>query len=97
MCRGLWARIFGVVCRDGCGDEGQRPEVREDEARERGPGMNQPLFRIVAPHFVAGFEVDANRVWRTAPIIGYMRGWKGVKVKAYCNQRGWILERVNGP
>jgi hypothetical protein len=57
--------------------------------------MARKLFRIVAPHFVAGFETgDRLRVLVVAPIIKYMRGWDLTKVVAYCDSKGWLLERV---
>lgn len=47
------------------------------------------LVRIVAPHFVAGFEHDEIIVRRAAPIIKYMVGWSPRKVWDYCKSKGW--------
>jgi hypothetical protein len=46
------------------------------------------LVRIVAPHFVAGFETDGI-VRRAAPIIKYMVGWSDDKVRQYVKKKGW--------
>jgi hypothetical protein len=50
------------------------------------------LIRITAPHFVAGAEVEGGKVIKTAPIIGYMKGWAMAKVKGYCNYKEWRFE-----
>jgi hypothetical protein len=44
------------------------------------------LVRIVAPHFVAGFETDGT-VRRAAPIIGYMSAEAAYAHHALCNRR----------
>lgn len=46
------------------------------------------LVRVVAPHFVAGFETD-GQVRRAAPIIGYMVGWTDDRARRYIENRGW--------
>jgi hypothetical protein len=46
------------------------------------------LIRVVAPHFVAGFETDGV-VRRTAPIIGYMVGWTDDRARPYIAKKGW--------
>lgn len=51
------------------------------------------LFRIEAPHFVAGFEAN-GAVERAAPIIRYMTGWRVSRVYQYCDQKGWFIERI---
>lgn len=45
-------------------------------------------FRIEAPHFVAGGEID-NKCIRTAPIIKYMIGWTEQKIIDYCKKKSW--------
>ncbi len=57
------------------------------------------LARIVAPHFVAGIEVDAetHRVCRAAPIVAYMRGWCATTVADYCARKRWTIARVDAP
>jgi hypothetical protein len=46
------------------------------------------LVRVVAPHFVAGFETDGV-VRRAAPIINYMVGWTDDRVRVYIAWKGW--------
>jgi len=46
------------------------------------------LVRVVAPHFVAGFETDGT-VRRAAPILRYMVGWSDARVRAYVAENGW--------
>jgi hypothetical protein len=46
------------------------------------------LVRVVAPHFVAGFETDGI-VRRAAPIIHYMLNWPDNKAREYIKRRGW--------
>ena len=46
------------------------------------------LVRVVAPHFVAGFETDGT-IRRAAPIIAYMVGWKDMKAAAYIAKMKW--------
>lgn len=53
------------------------------------------LVIVVAPHFVAGLLVgDDDRVLQTAPILAYMRGWEGDRVRAYVKGKGWRASRV---
>lgn len=56
-------------------------------------------YRIVAPHFVAGVEVDeeTGSVVRTAPIVGYMKGWKIRAVKAYTDGKQWTCDKLGDP
>lgn len=46
------------------------------------------LIRIVAPHFVAGFESDGI-VRRAAPILKQMRGMTDERARAYMKKKGW--------
>ncbi len=46
------------------------------------------LVRVVAPHFVAGFETDGI-VRRAAPIIKYMEGWDNDRAREYMAKKGW--------
>lgn len=50
------------------------------------------LFRITAPHFVAGV-IEKERA---APIISYMVAWDLMKILDYCAKKGWEVE-VCGP
>jgi len=46
------------------------------------------LVRVVAPHFVAGFESDGT-VRRTAPILKTLRGWTDNRARNYLARKGW--------
>jgi hypothetical protein len=53
------------------------------------------LIRVVAPHFVAGFESDGT-VRRAAPILGFMTGWSDDRARVYMAAKGWrasVIER----
>jgi hypothetical protein len=47
------------------------------------------LVRVVAPHFVAGFETDGI-VRRAAPIIKYLVGKTDDQARAYIKSKGWV-------
>jgi hypothetical protein len=55
------------------------------------------LYRIEAPHMVAGLGVGIDGLvnW-SAPILCYMVGWELERVLAYCAKKGWQLEPVGG-
>jgi len=46
------------------------------------------LVRVVAPHFVAGFETDGI-VRRAAPIIKYLVGKTDNQARSYIASKGW--------
>lgn len=50
------------------------------------------LFRITAPHFVAGLFLCGGYVSTAAPIIRYMKGWTYNHVHSYCKANKWKLE-----
>ena len=52
------------------------------------------LFQINARNFVAGFEVEAGRVVRAAPILRRMTGWGGRQVADECRRQGWKLTEI---
>jgi hypothetical protein len=52
------------------------------------------LVRVVAPHFVAGFESDGT-VRRTAPILKVMRGWTDERARRYIARKGWKASVVS--
>jgi len=54
-------------------------------------------IRIVGPNFVAGLVIEADRVIRVAPILGYMRGWTTERVSALAQRRGWTIEHEPTP
>jgi hypothetical protein len=41
--------------------------------------------------FTAGLVTSLERVIKTAPKIAYMRGWNIVRVRLYCEAKGWAL------
>lgn len=51
-------------------------------------GESLRLIRVVAPHFVAGFETDGT-VRRAAPILRYMVGWSDDRARSYIRRKGW--------
>ena len=52
------------------------------------------LVRVVAPHFVAGFETDGI-VRRTAPILKRMLGWTDDRARKYISRKGWRASVVS--
>lgn len=51
------------------------------------------LFRVVAPHFVAGYLVT-HKVQRTAPILKILRGMSAIEAFNYCIRRGWMIQEI---
>lgn len=51
------------------------------------------LVRVVAPHFVAGFETDGI-VRRAAPILKYLIGKTDDQARAYFRSKGWKASKV---
>lgn len=53
------------------------------------------LVRVVAPHFVAGYEVSAyGTIWNAAPILKYVVGWEHFRALNYFDRKGWKYEFV---
>ena len=52
------------------------------------------LVRVVAPHFVAGFETDGIRVTTAAPILKYLIGKTEDYARHYIKQKEWIASVV---
>lgn len=52
------------------------------------------LLRVEAPTFVAGLVLFDGRVYRAAPILGYMRSWTEAVVRGHCARRRWAVERI---
>jgi hypothetical protein len=50
------------------------------------------LLRIVAPHFVAGFDTEKGYI---APIIRYMKTWSIRRIAVYCQEKGWNLTDIS--
>lgn len=60
------------------------------------------LYRITAPHFIAGLVVREIHggdlvVIQTAPIVRYMSGWAALYVQTYCARKRWELEIFDDP
>ena len=53
------------------------------------------LVRIVAPHFVAGFETDGV-VRRAAPIIKYLIGKTDEQAREYITSKSWVASVIGG-
>lgn len=51
--------------------------------------MTGQLWRIVAPHFVAGLIVRDGFVVEAAPIIGWADGRPWPYLKTYMQRKGW--------
>lgn len=51
--------------------------------------MSGRMWRIVAPHFVAGLVVEEGLVTETAPILARWRGRRWVEVRARMVELGW--------
>lgn len=57
--------------------------------------MSDHLYRVVAPHFVAGFLYDDKEgVFKSAPIIKYMNRWSFSDISKYCHGKGWKIEEI---
>lgn len=54
----------------------------------------EKLYRIEAPHFVAGFGFKDQKVAGIAPIIKYMIDWPIDRIQRYCDKKGWHLEEI---
>lgn len=53
------------------------------------------LWRITAPHFVAGITVAQDGVIvDTAPILKWARGNSSYWFAEYCTRKGWKVERL---
>lgn len=52
------------------------------------------LVRVVAPHFVAGFETDGV-VRRAAPILKYLVGKTDEEARRYIARKGWRASVVS--
>lgn len=60
------------------------------------------LVRVVAPHFVAGFILEAGHVIEAAPIIRYMqrRRWTADQARRYLARKRWkafIVQQDKAP
>jgi hypothetical protein len=51
--------------------------------------VTEVAVQITAPHFCAGVVARDGRVVAAAPIVRYMVGWDGRRVRDYCRRKGW--------
>ena len=56
--------------------------------------FQEKILAIDAPYFYAGVTLINHQVVYTAPILGYMRGWRENTVHAYCKRKKWRYEKV---
>ena len=53
------------------------------------------LYRVEAPHFVAGVEVnEQNRIVRAARILNWALGYDRISFLFYCGKKGWKVKEV---
>ena len=57
---------------------------------------NFVLYRISAPHFVAGIiqDTETSQITDAAPILRYMVGWNIEKVLDYVERKRWEMEII---
>lgn len=54
------------------------------------------LYQVTAPHFTAGFCLDAKElVWEAAPAIKWMKDKPLTFIQSYCQHKKWKLEYVS--
>lgn len=51
-------------------------------------------YRVVTPHFVAGFTACGQKVITTAPILRYMAGGSLRRFENYAKEKGWQIEEL---
>jgi len=56
--------------------------------------MTEMLAAIDAPHFYAGVVLRNDVVVEAAHIVKYMRKWTRVRVREYCEKKGWKISVV---
>ena len=52
-------------------------------------------YRVTAPHYVAGFEVEDNVVVKAAPILHWAMRQRATRVIAYLCQKKYRVELVS--
>jgi hypothetical protein len=57
---------------------------------------NKKFIRVVAPTFVASFEISDGIVIRTAPILKQLRGMTDSQVIKYVARQEWVLQEIKG-
>ena len=58
------------------------------------PETRTTLIRVVAPHFVAGLEIEAGRCVRAAPILRWAIGRTEAELWRYFRRKGWQAEAI---
>jgi hypothetical protein len=58
------------------------------------PPTSMTLYRIEAPHFVAGFVTRYNTVAVTAPILSWLLGSNIKWVRNCCQEKSWKLDQL---
>lgn len=58
--------------------------------------MNRKLYRVLAPHFVAGFEAQCGLIVSAAPILNWAVGRHLFDVMGYAARKNWVVEEVRG-
>jgi len=59
------------------------------------PPLFGTLFRVTAPHFVAGVIVNrVNSIVFAAPILHWSVGKDLKSFEAYCHHKSWTLEQL---
>lgn len=56
---------------------------------------NRVLYRVQAPHFVAGFTTESCKVVDSGPILKWTRGMYISKVFKFCKKKGWKLNAIH--
>jgi hypothetical protein len=58
--------------------------------------MNGPKFvRVVAPHFVAGFECANGKCTEAAPILNWCKGKSEDELRTFFAKKGWTASVID--
>jgi hypothetical protein len=60
------------------------------------PKTTELYAQVQGDDFCAGLVLRNDVVIEAAPIIRYMKGWSRSRVRAYCQEKGWIAKIVDG-
>ncbi len=52
------------------------------------------LWRVVAPHFVAGLVTDGDVVVSAPPILAWAKGKTRAVLRRYFARKGWTVTRI---
>ena len=58
--------------------------------------MNEKLYKVQAPFFVAGLVVDVatQKITKTAPILAWARSKDFHVIEKYCIGKAWLIECI---